>query len=458
MLLQPQHFQQQDNYHDSHLRHLLRLFSPFAWGIYTLQLNEIGLQNFIFEIENCELVTFDGTLMRFGPEMHPSTARIASRSFQNDLDPKGAPLAVFLGVRRIQSGEGNLQGVNGAPGNTVGGGGHCRFMLDEAEVADLFIGNEQICRLQYLVHDAQILFDVSAERSQDYELLKIAEVRRSPDGKGAVLSKQHIPPCITISSSQPLEAMLKEVRDLLTAKGREIGQSTRRAGRDVELGTRSLGQVLMLQTLNRYIPTFHHHLETRVTHPETMYVLLRQLVGELSSFSSTTSALGARGTGDALPPYEHGNLWPSFAIATQRVRDLLNELTSTPVGDVLLTHDGEFFSAKLDEQFLTGDNRYYLAIRSDLSPQELFKLLQATGKITSREEMPRLQQSLLFGLKIEALEMPPEELVMRAHYRFFLVDHGSDHWHKIRQQRNITVYSTSLAAQTEVRLLAVWGK
>jgi len=107
---------------------------------------------------------------------------------------------------------------------------------------------------------------------------------------------------------------------------------------------------------------------------------------------------------------------------------------------------------------LTGDNRYYLAIRSDLSPQELFRLLQATGKITSREEMPRLQNSALFGLKIEGLEIPPEELVMRAHYRFFLVDQRSDHWLKIRQQKNIAVYSTALAPQTEMRLLAIWGK
>jgi type VI secretion system protein ImpJ len=137
---------------------------------------------------------------------------------------------------------------------------------------------------------------------------------------------------------------------------------------------------------------------------------------------------------------------------------LLNELTTTPVGDILLTYEGEFFTAQIDEQFLTGDNRYYLAIRSDLSPPELFRLLQATGKISTREEMPRLQKSALFGLKIEELDMAPEELVMRAHYRYFLIDQRSEHWAKIRQQRNIAVYSKALEPQSEVRLLGVWGK
>jgi type VI secretion system protein ImpJ len=456
MLLQPQHFQQQDSYHDGRLRHLFRLFSPFAWGVHSLHLNETGLHNFVFEIEQCELVTFDGTLLRFGAELHPSTARVAPRSFEHDLDPAGAPVAIYLGVRRVQPGESNLRNANGASTLVADANGHRRFVLEEAEVGDLFAGNEQICQLQYLVHDAQILFDVSAERSQDYELVKIAEVLRSPDGKGGMLSKQYVPPCVTIKSSPTLEVMLKETRDLLTAKGREIGQYTRREG--TELGTRGLGQALILQTLNRYIPPFHHHLETGVTHPEDLYILLRQLVGELASFSSTTSVLGTRGNEEGLLPYQHHNLWPCFSLATRRVRDLLNELTSTPVGDVLLSHDGESFSAELDQQFLTGDNRYYLAIRSDLSPQQLYKLLQETGKITSREDMPQVQRSALFGLKIEVLETPPEELVMRAHYRYFLVDQRSDHWLKIRQKKNIAVHSTKLPPESEMRLLAIWGK
>ena len=74
------------------------------------------------------------------------------------------------------------------------------------------------------------------------------------------------------------------------------------------------------------------------------------------------------------------------------------------------------FSAALEPQFLTGDNRHHLAIRSDLTPAQLYKLLQETGKTTSREDMPKLQKSFLFGLKIEVLESPPDELMMRAHY------------------------------------------
>jgi len=452
MLLQPQHFQQQDRYHDALLHHCFRLLAPFCWGIYVSRLNETALQNFIFEIESCEILTFDGSLLRFGSDVIPATVRVAPRSFEHDLDPAGKPLQVYLGVPRLQAGEGNIGSLNGAEA-------HRRFVLEESEVADLSAGNDHTCQVQYLVHDARILFDVATERSQDFELVKLAEVQRSTDGKGGVLSRQYIPPCITIKSSAVLEAILKEMRDLVTAKGRELGSYARRGGKDgVELGARDVGQALMLQMLNRYIPLFHHHLESGHSHPEVMYALLRQLVGELSTFSQTTSVLGARGGNDGLLPYQHTDLWSCFSLATARARELLNELTTVPVGDVLLKHEGEFFAAALDKQFLTGDNRYYLAIRSDLSPAQLYKLLQETGKITSRDDMPKLQKSFLFGLKIEVLESPPDELLMRAHYRYFLVDQHSEHWQKIKQQGNIAVYSTALPPETEMRLLAIWGR
>jgi type VI secretion system protein ImpJ len=454
MLLQPQHFQQQDHYHDGRLHHFIQLFSPFCWGVHSLRIYEPSLQNFVFEIENCEIVTFSGSLLRFGADTHPSTARVESRSFEHDLDASGRPLSVYLGVQRLQAGEGNVGELNG-----VGGGGRRRFLLEESEIADLSAGNDHTCQLQYLVHDAQVLFDVGVERGQDYELVKIAEVMRSADGKGGMLSKNYIPPCITLRSSTLLESMLKEMRDLITAKGRELGSYGQPAGKGgVELGTRDLGRVLMVQTLNRHIPLFHHHLEIGQSHPEVMYALLRQLVGELSTFSQSTSVLGARSGDEGLPSYQHGDLWPCFSLAAQRIRELLNELTTSPIGDILLKYDGEFFSAVLDKEFLTGDNRYYLAIRSDLSPAQLFKLLQDTGKITSRDDMPQLQRGFLFSLKIEMLESPPDELLRRAHYRYFLIDQHSEHWQRICQQQNIAVYSTALPRETEMRLLAIWGK
>jgi len=456
LLLQPQHFQQQDDYHDARLYNLFRIFSPFCWGVNSLRLNEAALQNFVFEVDSCEIVTFEGTLLRFGADFQPSTARLAPRSFERDFDPSGKALSVYVGVRRLQYGESNVGRFNG-DGNVPAAGIHRRYVLEESEVPDVSAGNDHTCQVQYLVHDAQILFDVAAERAQDYELVKIAELLRSAEGKGGILSKQYIPPSIAVRSSAVLEGILRDLRELLTAKGRELGSYTARGNQEVELGARDLGQIPIVQTLNRYIPLFHHYLEAGRIHPEAMYALMRQLVGELATFSQTVSVLGARGDGDELPHYQHTQLWPCFSSAAETIRQLLNELTTAPIGDVLLKYEGGYFTALLDQQFFSGDNRYYLAIRDGRPAAELHRVLQDTGKITSREDMQKLQKSYLFGLTIQVLESPPDELVMRAHYRYFLIDQRSEQWQKIRQTGNIAVYSTAFPADTEMRLLAIWG-
>jgi len=466
MFLQPQHFQQQDWYHDARLRHFFHLFLPFCWGVKSLTLNEPALQNFLFEVEQCELVTWDGTVLRFRGSSLPSNARIEPRSFEQELDPGGKPLSVYLGLRRLQLEEDNLRPhtATTASGNgAVNGGDHRRYFLEETETVDFYASGDPPSQLQYLVHDVHVLFDVPTSRSQDYELVKIAEVLRSPDGRGGMLSKRYIPPAVTVSSDPVLETMVKEIRDLLTAKGQEIWHYRRRRGEQmVELGSRELGHLLMVQTLNRYIPLFHHYLEQGETHPYVMYALLRQVVGELSSFSETVSVLGAREGEETIPPYRHDQLWPCFSFATRRVKELLNELTTAAIGDILLEYKPElrFFTADLKPEFFSGDNRYYLAIKTDVKPSEMFTILQEVGKITSREEMPKIMHTFISGLTIEPLEAPPQELVMRAHYRYFEIDQRSPHWQQIQRRQNIAVHSTNqnrLSPETEIRLLVIYG-
>lgn len=462
MFLEPQHFQQQDWYHDSRLRQFFHLFLPFSWGVRSISINEAALQNLIFEVEQFELVTWDGTILSFRGRAPASNARIEPRSFEREIDASGKPLSVYLGLKRLQLEESNLRQPDTAGpaerGQTAGGT-HQRYLLEEAEMPDLCGTGGHRSRLQYLAHDVHVLFDVPVARTQDYELVKVAEVLRSPDRKGGVLSKRYIPPSITIRSSPVLESMLKEIRDTLTAKGDELAEYRRRRGGEmIELGSRDIGFLLMMQTLNRYIPVLHHDLEVGDIHPHIAYARLRQLAGELSTFSDSVSVLGAREGEEVFPSYAHDQIWPCFDRVTRRIKELLTEITTGPVGDVLLKFDGEYFSAALDPQIFAGDNRYYLAIKSDLGPTELFRLLQDTGKITTREDMPKLQKSFLFGLKIEGLESPPEELLMRAHYRYFLIDRRSEHWQKIQQRQNITVSCAELPPETEVRLIIVYGK
>jgi type VI secretion system protein ImpJ len=160
-----------------------------------------------------------------------------------------------------------------------------RFSLQERETPDFFTVNAQSASLQYLLLEVRLLFDRDAAvQSQEYEVVKIAEVLRAAQGQGAVLSRRYIPPSLSIHASPELASLLREIRDLLTAKGREFTEYKRQYRiQNMEMGARETAYLLIMQMLNRYIPLFHHHLEVHETHPSVLYAPTSAR-GELSTF------------------------------------------------------------------------------------------------------------------------------------------------------------------------------
>jgi type VI secretion system protein ImpJ len=424
--------------------------SPFYWGLKSLLIRETALQNFVCEIERCELVTWDGTLVCFQGETLPSNATLRPRSFEDALDAGGRPLGVYLGLKRLQWEERNLYEPDG---HTPRGDKSRRFSLQESEVPDLLAVDGQGCTVHYLMYELQLFFESDAAvHTHDYELIKVAELLRATEGQGAVLSKRYIPPCLSIYTSPVLAGLLREIRDLLTAKGRELTEYKRqRRVHTIEMGSRDTVYLLMMQMVNRYIPLFHHYLEVEETHPCPLYALLRQMIGEFSTFSETVSVLGG-----PLPAYRHDQLWECFDAAIRVAKELLNEFTKGPEYVVPLVFDGKYFAASLDKRFFEGNNHYYLSIKGDVPPREIERLLTGTGKICSREEIEELQQRSVPGLKVRYLEVPPEELPRRAHCNYFELDQHGQLWRRIEQRQNIAIACQLPPEKTDMQLLVLY--
>lgn len=449
MFLQPQHFQQQDCYHEARLWHYLRLLYPFCWGVKSLAISETALRNFVFEVEHCELVTWDGTIIHYRGGNLPSNARLERRSFEDALDPGGRPLGVYLGLKRLQWEENNVDSRGERGGDARGADTHRRFRIDELTTPDLFGSDGQPCSLKYLVHEAQILFEQEISQRQDHELIKLGELLRSAGSQGAVLSKQYIPPSLSVHSSPLLEGMLREIRDLLTAKGRELSEYKRQRGIQTNaIGSRDAFQLLMMQTLNRYIPLFHHYLQMEETHPCLLYALLRQLVGELSTFSETVSALGE------LPSYRHDQLWECFNAAGELTKELLNELGEAPGYAVPLIFREKYFTADLEKVFFGGDKRYYLSVRADIPARDLVQRLRAV-KVSCREEMATLIEKALPGVRLDYLENPPDVLPQTRLCSYFKIEPQGLRWSKIAECQNIAVYCQLLPQGTQMQVVVI---
>ena len=145
----------------------------------------------------------------------------------------------------------------------------------------------------------RVFWETEQAKIGDYDLLPVAQLERF--GEEITLSAKFAPPSLSIFSTDLLLKIAKEIRDQIAARGRQLEEyKTQRGIHTAEFGSRDMVYLLALRSFNRYIPLLWHLTETRQVHPWTVYGLLRQLIGELSSFLEQDQC--NRGTGRRHPP------------------------------------------------------------------------------------------------------------------------------------------------------------
>jgi type VI secretion system protein ImpJ len=214
--------------------------------------------------------------------------------------------------------------------------------------------------------------------------------------------------------------------------------------------------LLALRSLNRYVPALYHVIEGGQVHPWPVYGALRQLIGELSSFSEGVSVLGESPDGTRLlPPYDHLNLYRCFLAAQGLVSQLLDEITAGPEHVMRLLYDGTYYASELAPAVFEGKNRFYLVLRTEEDPKEVLETIETAAKLGSRENLPLLIARALPGVGLEHLPVPPQELPRRANSLYFSVDHHGEQWAGVEKGRNLAFYWDDAPEDLEAELMVV---
>jgi len=448
LFLQPQHFQLKDVHFQSLLTPFHRFLQPHLWGTGGFEIQKVALGNRSFDLLRGEFLFPDTTYVVF-----PGNALIEARSFDDAWIEGGKPFTVLVGMRKwngagenvtVLSNLANLSDVT------------TRFVTtaDSEEAQDLHQGGPpaQVKRLYYVL---KVFWETERDQVGDYVLIPLAQLERA--GEEITLSDHFVPPCLTISSSEPLVKLVKEIRDEIAARGRQLESYKRERGiHTAEFGARDMVYLLALRSLNRYTPILFHFTESQQVHPWTVYGILRQLIGELSSFSERVNVMGELEDGiSLLPNYEHRGLWECFSGAQAMVTQLLDEITAGPEYVILLAYDGTYHAAELSPTIFEGRNRFYLVFETELDPQSVLQSLETMAKLSSRESLPILIARALPGIRLEHLPTPPQELPRRAHSIYFRIDHHSDQWAQVGRGRNIALYWDAAPEDLKAELMVV---
>jgi len=448
LFLQPHHFQQFDLYVQSLMTPYHRFIQPYLWGIGDMEIQESTLQNGSFHLTRGEFLFPDRTYVKV-----PGNGLVESRTFDGPWTEGEKPLTVYLGIRRLNEAGENVTVLPDLE-NLSEVGTRLVTTADPEEVEDLYQAGRpaQMKRLFYLL---KIFFETEIDQLGDYELIPLARLERS--GDSVILSEQFIPPCLNISVSNLLFKIVAEIRDEIGSRGNQLESYKRTRGiHTAEFGARDMVYLLALRSLNRYTPLLSHLSESNQVHPWAAYGVVKQLIGELSSFSEGVTVLGE--TEDPalqLLKYDHRNLWECFSKAQALVIRLLDEITAGPEYIIQLLYDGTYYSAELEPAIFEGRNRYYLVMETEEDPQSVINALETIAKLGSRETLPILIARALSGIGLQHLTLPPQELPRRAHCIYFQVEHQSDQWAQVQQGHNIALYWDGAPQDLKIELMIV---
>ena len=448
LFLQPQHFQLQDRYTRSLIEPLHQKLMPHFWGVGSMAVKSAALGNRSIGLTNGEFLFQDMTYA-----VIPDNAVIQSRSFENAWEDGGKPFMVYLGLKKFSPSGENVTVVQDLKRI---GEVSTRFVATEeaGEFKDLH-GNGPSAQVRHLHLVLNFFWESEKDQLGDYELIPLVKLERQ--GDAIALSEQYIPPCLNLAAVPALVRLIKEVRDQISARGRQLESYKRDRGiHTAEFGSRDMVFLLALRSLNRYVSMLVHLTEAGQVHPWTTYGVLRQLIGEMTTFSERISVTGVMDDGTVLVPvYRHQDLWRCFSSAQSLITQLLDEITAGPEYMMPLLFDGTYYATDLPPAIFEGRNRFYLALETESEPQAVLSSVEQIAKFSSREYLPILIARSLPGIKLTYLQTPPQELPRRANTLYFQIDHHGEPWAQVQQGNNLALYWDAAPEDLKAELMAV---
>ena len=448
LFLQPQHFQQNDIYIQSLLSPLRKYQQPYFWGVCRLEIQEKTLKNLTFELTQGEFIFQDGTWL-----VLPGNAVIQPRILSKEKLEVGRPFKVYLGLSKLNHTKGNVSVIS-QPDKLGKIGTRFVSEIDPAEVKDLHQGG-QSAPVKLMNYALKIFWENEIENLGDYYLLPVAELEYNEDE--ITVSRNFVPPLVTVSASETIKQIIQNIREQVTSRCRKLEEyKSPREMQTSEFESTYIVYMLALRSLNRYVSQLYHLTEIPDVHPWQLYGLLRQIIGELSTFTDRIDSLGRLMDGtELLPEYNHENLKTCFEEAQTLIGELLSEIIIGPESIIHLSRKGGYFKASIPLETFKERNVFYLVLRTAEKQDKVLDVMQNIAKVSSVEYMPTLIGRALPGISLEYSLIPPPGLPTRPNSFYFKLDHSHPQWIEIQKSQSICLYWSKAPKDTKAEIIVL---
>lgn len=434
LFLQPHHFQQNDVFFKSLLTPYNYYQTPYFWGCGHIHIQETSLGGRLLEIDSCELIFQDGTWVKC-----PENAVIRPRSFEDlsfDVE-KDSPVTVYLGIKKYNPYGKNVTSLDSAD-STESVATRSIAYVEPESVKETHAGGDPAA-IRKIDHFVKIFWDHEVDTYRDYLMIPVCCLELKDDAVG--LSRSYVPPTYLISGSDIVMSILKNLRENIISRCRVFESFKFSQGFTSDFDAHFLPHLLVLSALNRSLPVINHIIEVETIHPHAAYCALRQMVGDLSTFTDRINALGQLKDGmPLLPEYDHETLYKCFDDAQTLLGELLRGVSIGGESIFTMAREDARFTVKIPAEEFKDSYMYFLVLKTGEDQERIINEIHNLAKMAPPGQIENMISRALPGVPLKHRLVPPPGMPKRAGSFYFRIDSKNHLWSEIKQWGDICLF------------------
>lgn len=432
LFLRPQHFQQHDRYIERLVEGRVRSLRSHSWGFTELQVERELLAIGKLGLKRASGIFPDGTPFSM-PDDDPLPPPLELSAQVRD---KGVVLA--LPVRREGARESDRRDLVD---------GVVRYRVRDIELRDVSGETTAIHPVEVAALRTKLM--LADESREDYAFIPTAHILECRDDRMITLDDRFIPTVINLRETATLATFVSEVQGLLHQRGEALAARAVASGRS---GSAEIADFLMLQAINRYEPLVTHWTQTPLLHPEELFQLCLEIVGDLSTLTSEARRP------PRLPAYTHDNLRASFEPLMAAIRACFAAAIQEKAVQIPLQKKRfNIWVGAVGDRTLFEDAAFVLAARADLPSESVRRDFPLQATVASVEKIARLVNEHIPGIVLQPLAVAPRQIRYHAGFTYFEFERASPLFNELKLGGGIALHVPDSFPGLSMELWAIRG-
>jgi type VI secretion system protein ImpJ len=209
-----------------------------------------------------------------------------------------------------------------------------------------------------------------------------------------------------------------------------------------------LGKFALVAAVSAHLPALHHLSQTEKVHPESLYLAMAGLAGQLLMLTPPSQPID-------LPVYQHENLYATFAGLDKGIRSIIEGVAPSRYITIPLERSDENVSVgRVPEIRLFASAQFFIMVSGDIPEDRVRDLVPQHVKIGSPRKLKEIVAAAMPGVKLFYTPRPPAALPMKIGTQYFRLDDRSAFWEDIKKSQVVALHIPDNLRELKIQLVA----